>query len=220
MTGTTTSALALSSALLLSTQLDGRQSTMAAPQERREAPPFRVGVDAVRIDAVVTDRNGRIVSDLTADDFEVRQDGNRQTVTFAQFMPVLVSAARPPSGTPSGSIAEATAVPSAPPKRADIQRTLAIVVDDLGLSVESVQNTRRALHAFVERELQPTDLVALVRTGGSTGTLQAFTTDRRVLHAAIDGLRWNGGVAKRSRAIRTSRASADRRCADGDGGPE
>ena len=46
----------------------------------------------MRIDAVVTDRDGRIVSDLTADDFEVRQDGKRQTVTFAQFMPVLVSA--------------------------------------------------------------------------------------------------------------------------------
>ena len=62
MTGTKTSALAVSAALLLSTQLDGRQSPTAAPQERREAPPFRVGVDAVRIDAVVTDRDGRIVS--------------------------------------------------------------------------------------------------------------------------------------------------------------
>ena len=91
MTLIKTSALAVSAALLLSTQLDGRQSTMAAPREQREAPPFRVGVDAVRIDAVVTDRDGRIVSDLTADDFEVRQDGKRQTVTFAQFMPVLVS---------------------------------------------------------------------------------------------------------------------------------
>ena len=191
MTGTKTSPVALSFALLLSTQLDGRQSTMAAPQEQREAPRFRVGVDAVRIDAVVTDRDGRIVSDLTADDFEVRQDGKRQTVTFAQFMPVLISATKPPSGTISSSRADVTAVPSSAPKRADIQRTLALVVDDLGLSVESLQNTRRALHEFVDRALQPTDLVALVRTGGSSGTLQAFTTDRRVLHAAIEGLRWN-----------------------------
>jgi len=65
-------------------------------------------------------------------------------------------------------------------------------VDDLSFSVESFQNTQRALHAFVDRELRPTDLVALVRTGGAGGGLQPFTTDRRVLHAAIDGLRWNG----------------------------
>jgi len=58
-------------------------------QEAREAPRFRVGVDAVRLDAVVTDGDGRIVADLTADDFEVRQDGKLQKVTFAEFMPVL-----------------------------------------------------------------------------------------------------------------------------------
>lgn len=42
----------------------------------------------------------------------------------------------------------------------------AAVVDDLSLSVESLLNTRLALHALVDRELRPTDLVALVRTGG------------------------------------------------------
>ena len=72
-----------------------------------------------------------------------------------------------------------------------MQRTLAIVVDDLSLSFESVFYTRRALRTFVERELLPTDLVALVRTGQSMGSLQSFTTDRRVLQAAIDSLQWN-----------------------------
>lgn len=156
-----------------------------------EAPRFRVGVDAVRIDAVVTDRDGLTVSDLTADDFEVRQDGKRQKVTFAQFVPVLTGAALPPSAPSAGSRTGALVTPPVA-KREDVQRTIAVVVDDLGLSFESVQNTQRALHAFVDRELRPTDLVALVRTGGAGGGLQAFTTDRRVLHAGIDALRWNG----------------------------
>jgi VWFA-related protein len=161
-------------------------------QETPQAPRFRVGVDAVRIDAVVTDRDGRIVSDLTAADFEVRQDGKLQNVTFAEFMPVLAGAT-PPEALPARSGAAAPVVlPPAPVKREDVQRTVAVVVDDLSLSVESLLNTQRALHAFVERELRPTDLVALVRTGGAGGGLQPFTTDRRVLHAAIDGLRWNG----------------------------
>lgn len=157
-----------------------------------EAPRFRVGVDAVRIDAVVTDRDGRVVTDLTADDFEVRQDGKLQKVTFAQFVPVLVGAA-PLAGVPSaGSRVEVRAMPAPPVRKEEVQRTLAVVVDDLGLSFESLQNTQKALHAFVDRELRPTDLVALVRTGGAGGGLQPFTTDRRVLHAGIDALRWNG----------------------------
>lgn len=164
-----------------------------------DAPRFRVGVDVVRIDAVVTDRDGRIVTDLTPADFDVRQDGKRQRVTYAQFVPVL---AGPQVRADSESPATASASPTAPPpapapiKKEDVQRTFALVVDDLGLSVESLQNTRRALHAFVDRELRPTDLVALVRTGGSAGALQSFSTDRRVLHAAIESIRWN--VASRS----------------------
>ena len=196
MIRTATAAIVLAMGLVSAAATGERQSSAATPQDRRESPRFRVGVDAVRIDAVVTDRDGRIVSDLTAEDFEVRQDGKKQTVTFAQFMPVLVAEPREEARTravaPAGSPVEAAALPPMPVKREAVQRTLAIVVDDLSLSVESFQNAQRALHTFVDRELQPTDLVALVRTGGSSGALQSFTTDRRVLHAAIDGLRWNG----------------------------
>ncbi|MEJ7711234.1 MAG: hypothetical protein WKF84_15565 [Pyrinomonadaceae bacterium] len=43
---------------------------------------------------------------------------------------------------------------------------------------------------FVERELQPGDLVAVVRTSAGMGALQQFTTDRRQLAAAIERVRW------------------------------
>jgi VWFA-related protein len=165
-----------------------------SPQESSNTPRFRVATDGVRIDAVVTDRDGRIVSDLTADDFEVRQDGKLQKLLFAQFVPVL-------SGPPAPSVTSVatnelpSAAPDRPPaaiRRDEVQRTLAIVVDDLSLSAESYPDTRRALHAFVDSDLRPTDLVALLTTGGSMGTLQPFTIDRRILHAAIDRLQWNG----------------------------
>jgi len=158
------------------------------------APRFRVATDGVRIDAVVTDRDGRTVPNLTAEDFEVRQDGKLQKLLFAQFVPVLAGAPAPAEAPAPTAGAENHPAPARAPvvRREDVQRTFAIVVDDLGLSAESVLNTQKALHAFVDRELRPTDLVALVRTGGSTGALQPFTTDRRVLHASIDRLRWNG----------------------------
>jgi VWFA-related protein len=160
----------------------------------QQAPPrFRVGVDVVRIDAVVTDKDGRVVGDLTTKDFEVYQDGRRQELISAQFVPV----AAPPASTAPGpaDVPTATAPPPAPapsPGIRDVQRTLAIVVDDLSLSFESLPGTRRALHGFIDREIGPRDLVAIVRTGGSLGIMQSFTTDRRVLHAAVEGIRWNG----------------------------
>ena len=125
------------------------------------------------------------------DGVEVRQDGKIQKLLFAQFVPVL-SAAPSSAASPDVGAAALPATPRGTIRRQDVQRTLAIVVDDLSLSFESFQNAKRALHAFIDRELRPTDLVALVRTGGSIGALQPFTVDRRILHASIDRLRWNG----------------------------
>lgn len=183
------SAIAVAAALL--------SVPLGARQDRRAEPPrFRVSVDVVRIDAVVTDRQGRIVADLGADDFEVFQDGKPQTVTFAQFVPVRASAAAPhPTPAAVRPQPDAPAVPVLPPrpvKKETIQRTLAILVDDLGLSWESMYYAKRALRTFIDRDMGPADLVAIVRTGGSFGGLQPFTTDRRLLHATVDRLIWNG----------------------------
>jgi len=72
----------------------------------------------------------------------------------------------------------------------EVRRTMAIVVDDLGLSFESVHFVRQSLKKFVERQMQDGDLVAIVRTAGGMGALQQFTTDKRQLYASIERIRW------------------------------
>ncbi len=155
-------------------------------------PTFRVGVDAVRIDAVVTDKDGHIVSDLKPEEFELRQDGKVQQITLARFVPVQTSAelpARPPQPVKKGEPAPPPP-PAAKLSKEQVQRSIALVVDDLSLSAESFEYARQGLHKFIDTQLQPTDLVALVRTSAPGGTLQPFTADRRLLHAQVDGMRW------------------------------
>ena len=171
-------------------------AAVGARQAPSETPRFRVAVDVVAIDVVVTDRRGAVVRDLTAADFEVFQDGKRQKVMSAQFVPVVTAAA--PAAAAVGPKAvgaplpvEAPRAPAPPITLEQVRRTFILVVDDLGLSVAGLNNIRRALRAFVETELLPTDLVAIVRTGESRGMLQAVTNDRGALQAAIDGLRYN-----------------------------
>ena len=171
-------------------------AALAARQAPPQPPTFRVTVDAVSIDAVVTDRNGEVVRDLTAADFEVFQSGKRQRVTFAHFVPVLAAAA-PASGAvgssrvPAASAGGAPPAPAPPITRDQVQRTIVVVVDDLGLSVQGMNDTRLALRRFVDTGLLPTDLVAIVRTGESNGLLQSLTNDRGALEAAADALRYN-----------------------------
>jgi VWFA-related protein len=143
-----------------------------------------MAVDLVQVDATVTDARGRHVPDLTAGDFEVLQDGRPQTIsTFAYVRAGAAPGLR--VGVPPSS---ASSRPISPDR---VTRTIAIVVDDLGLSFESTFRVREVLRRFIERDVQAGDLVAILRTGAGMGALQQFTTDRRALHAAVEGVRWN-----------------------------
>jgi VWFA-related protein len=71
-----------------------------------------------------------------------------------------------------------------------VRRTIALVVDDLSLSFESTYFVRRALRKFVDEQMVDGDLVAIVRAGAGIGAFQQFTTDKRILHAAIERVKW------------------------------
>src|SRR5262249_25212868 len=140
----------------------------AAAQTPQPAPPdtvIRINVNLVQVDAAVTDSSGKAVTDLKPEDFEVLQDGKRQSITNFSY----ISMRQQPS--PAAPAARETpakkGAPPVPPARIkpeDIRRTMAMVVDDLGLSFESMARVRQSLKKFVDTEMQPGDLVAIIRT--------------------------------------------------------
>ena len=87
-------------------------------------------------------------------------------------------------------------MPSAPglPSREQTGRVMAIVVDDLRMSLRSTVDVRTMLNRYVDRQLRPGDLVAIIRTAGGAGALQQFTSDRRLLKAATERVRASARV--------------------------
>ena len=149
----------------------------------------RITTNLVQVDAVVT-KDGKAVTNLTADDFEIFEDGKRQTITsFAFISNVPNSGALQPVAKDTKK--PVTNVPFGPVKPNETRRTMALVVDDLGLSAESMHQVKRQLRKFVTEQLQPNDLVAIIRTSGEMGALQQFTNDKRILIRAVDQLRWS-----------------------------
>jgi Ca-activated chloride channel family protein len=49
-------------------------------KRRQQAPTFRGGVDLVNVGVTVTDKRGNLITDLKGDDFEIREDGQLQTI--------------------------------------------------------------------------------------------------------------------------------------------
>ena len=147
----------------------------------------QLSVTLVQVDAVVTDEHGQVVKDLRAEELELFEDGKPQQLTGFAF--VSTERTAPVASAPTGATAPGGPPPSVTP--AAIRRTVAFIVDDLFLSAENVPKIKESMHKYVDEQMQPRDLVAIVQTGNSGGAMQQFTADKRQLHAAIDRLRWN-----------------------------
>ena len=163
----------------------------------------RVTTNLIQIDAVVTDKNGRVIQNLRPEDFEIFVNGKPQQITNFSFIRIepqpveqpRVAARNISKNADSGK----SLTPPAPPVRLrpeQVDRTIALVVDDLTLSFESIWDVRRALKKFVDEQMQPGDLVAIVRVGSGTGALQQFTSDKGQLYAAIEGIKYNPLVGR------------------------
>ena len=154
---------------------------------------IRIDVSLVQVDAVVTDSRDRRVTDLQAADFEILQDGKPRAITNFSYVSTKSEGG---GAVPAHRSAPAKPVkgetPPPPPalQPAEVRRTLALVVDDLGLAAESVPPVRNAIRNFLDEQMRPGDLVAIVRTGAGMGALQQFTTDKRLLYAALDRVKY------------------------------
>jgi VWFA-related protein len=161
-----------------------------APADEPEDDVVRITSNLVQFDAVVTDKQGRHVADLKPEDFEVYVDGRRQEIsnfTFVAGESVGATAAR----TDTSKGAPAPPPPPVPLSAGQVRRTIALVADDLGISFDDIAGVRRALKKFVDEQMQPGDLVAIMRTSAGVGALQQFTTDKQMLYRAIERVRWN-----------------------------
>jgi VWFA-related protein len=151
-------------------------------QQPREDKAIRISTELVQLDAVVTDKNGKVVSGLSKDDFELYEGGKKQLITFFEFVPAGRSVRPTADGKPAVRPSPQT------PAAEDIRRIFGFVVDDLTIRFEDLAYTREMLTNFVNNQMQPGDLVAIVRTVGGKGLLQQFTTDKQILLRAIASL--------------------------------
>jgi VWFA-related protein len=172
------------------------------PAERQQSTPrgddedvVRITTNLVQVDAVVT-RGGKQVTDLRAEDFEILEDGRPQKITNFSYIWNVPTPAPPPANIAAAPTAAPpdkvkAPLPVLPVRPGDVRRTVALVVDDLGISSVSMSKMKRVLRKFVDEEVQPNDLVAIIRTGEDIGALQLFTTDKRLLYSAIERVRAN-----------------------------
>jgi VWFA-related protein len=136
--------------------------------------------ELVRLDAVVTDGAGKLITDLKAADFRVLEDGKPQRIS--QFVVAGRTVTAREAATTPGAAEETPNEDTRGPGR-----QIVVVVDDLHISRGNVEFTREALRRFVKEFLEPDDNVALVTTSGTVG-VPRLSEDRAVLVEAVNRL--------------------------------
>lgn len=165
---------------------------VAQPTPPASDDVVKISTNLIQVDVTVTDKNGKTVPGLTMDDFEIFENGEKQSLSDFLFVTSASGGITLSGGEQAVQTGRVQGqVPSPPLKPAQVRRTIAIVVDDMNMSYESMIMAKNALRKFVNEQMLPNDLVAIIRTGGSVGALQQFTSDKRVLMAGVESLRWN-----------------------------
>ncbi|HKQ53406.1 MAG TPA: VWA domain-containing protein, partial [Pyrinomonadaceae bacterium] len=156
-----------------------------AQQTPQDDDVLRINAELVQTGVMVFDKQGRFVEGLKPEQFELKIDGKPVTPSFIERVAAgtereekLMTAAQR-GATPQPAPAAGTSVRG---------RVIIFFIDDLHLSPESVNQTRKTILEFVENQMSPYDQVAIASVSNQIGFLQKFTDLKAVLRAAISRL--------------------------------
>src|SRR5262249_21567700 len=124
----------------------------AQPQQ----PTFKLRVDYVEVDVVVTDRAGNLVKDLKKEDFQVLEDGKAQSISaFTQVDIPIDRADRP-------LYSNVALEPDVATNEAPFDgRVYVMVIDDLHTNFARGARGKSAAKQFIERRRATTDPTAV-----------------------------------------------------------
>jgi len=137
----------------------------AASTDQQPAAVIKKETKLVLVDAVVTDKKGNYVHDLTQNNFKVYEDNKEQPIsTFS-------------------SGAEAVTQPNGQ------RHYLILFFDNSTMAAPDQIQARGAAQKFIEANAGPDRLMAVVDFGGSLRIVQNFTASSVLLRAAVSGIK-------------------------------
>ncbi len=149
---------------------------------------IHVSVNLVQVEAIVAESNGRRVTGLKPEDFEITEDGKPQRISHLSY----VSPARPAASFSPTSPGDPALTRKLRPE--EIRRAMIFMLDDLHTTGADLLKLRPVAQKFLNEQIAPGDLVSVVATGGGMGIYEQFTSDRVQLKAALDRATLRAGI--------------------------
>jgi VWFA-related protein len=174
----------LAGTALTAGQAPAGETQTGQPPAGASGPTFKVQVDYVEVDVLVTDARGNYVRDLKKEDFQVFEDGKPQPVTNFALIDIPIERAERPL------FAKQAVEPDVKSNERPFDgRIYVMLLDEAHTIPSNTSQVRRAAQKFIDEKLGANDLMAVVFArgvvggGGSYG--QEFTSNKRLLSLAV-----------------------------------
>ena len=178
--------LGLVAALLPAAGAQQQQPPPSPPQQPPQdpapgQPTFKARINFVRVDVIVSDRDGKPILDLKPEDFKVFEDGKPQKIE--QFDVIKIDPLDQIEGPANGAIR------SLDDERREAARPevrlFVILLDDYHVRRGNDMSVRRPLIDFIQNQLAPADMVAIMYPMTPINDI-TFTRNRTALVSAIE----------------------------------
>jgi VWFA-related protein len=159
-------------------------STKSGPQEQEPRTAIRVTTELVLANVVVRDKKGNLVRDLKKEDFTLFEDGKKQEISTFDFENVdeletaggaekTITGEAVPAG-PAGVLRKS----DTPVMDARDRRVIVFFFDFSAMEPEQIDRCVDAAKKYINAQMQPADVVALVSLATNMRVDLDFTDDK------------------------------------------
>jgi VWFA-related protein len=174
-------------ALVLGQQAPAGQTRGAAQQP----PTFKSGTQVVEVDVRVFDKDGRFVTDLRPEDFEIKEDGVAQPITALTLVGEPANPRSEPANPGTREPENPTREPGNPRTREPGNpSTWLFVFDTTHLTAGGLQRTQKATEEFLKTKFRDGDLAGVLFEGKMANN--RLTTNREELVKAVQDMKLPG----------------------------
>lgn len=173
---------------------------------------FKVNSEIVLTNVVVRDkRTGHLVQGLTAKDFSISEDGKPQRISSFDYEnvdeAVSLNEATINATAPRGIFGAPAGV--ATQQKLHNHRLVVMFFDLTSMQPEDVERAQEAARNYLEKQMLPADLVAMVSLNTTLSLDQDFTADKQLLLRAVNSYSGTQGLGFEPGATSTSNQVED-----------
>jgi VWFA-related protein len=167
------------------------QAPPPPPSQRKGGSSITVHSNLVQIDTFVTDKDGKPIKGLKKENFDLDEDGKRQTLNALDYFDIEgIEKAAKSDETKAPIVVSLKNAPDPEVVREQVRdhRMIVLFFDMTSMQPEDLLRATDSAKKFIHDKMSPADIVAIVSFGTQLVLNTDFTNDRDVLYQAVQRL--------------------------------